>query len=468
MSICDVPVISNVCAAAGEGAASLVAAPFDWLAQAMGQAAAWLFKAVWAVFDTTTLVDVTGAEYVGVYNVLFGVAVFVMLIFFCLQLITGLVHRDPTALSRAGIGLAKSVLGSFIAITLTGTLLEITDQLAIGIVQASGNTMEGLGDRIAMLAAGLTTLNIAAPGVGSIVTIFLGGLAISAAAVVWFSLLIRKALLLVAIVFAPIALAGYSWDATKGWFGKWAAFVIALILSKLVLVVIFLVAIAQVSAPIEVDLASISDPIAGIALMFVAAFAPYLTYKFISFVGFDMYHAMSSEQEAKSALNRPVPVPQSPRANDATAVLDGKGSGSGSGSAAGASGGSTPRSSAGGGGAAPAAGGASASTARAGAAAGSGAADGGGAAAGAGAAAGPIGAAAMVGAKVAKDSATTGPKAGAAIGNAASGHADAADPAASAPSPVSTPMTRPEPLAPAPAWAGPNVLPAAPRPRGME
>ena len=83
----------------------------------------------------------------------------------------------------------------------------------------------------------------------------------------------------------------------------------ALILSKLVLVVIFLVAVAQVSAPIDADLASISDPIAGIVLMFIAAFAPYITYKFLSFVGFDMYHAMSSEQEAKSALNRPVPVP---------------------------------------------------------------------------------------------------------------------------------------------------------------
>lgn len=405
MSVCDVPAISNVCAAVGEGAASLIAAPFDWLAQAMGQAAAWLFKAVWAVFDTTTLVDVTGAEYVGVYNILFGAAVFVMLIFFCLQLITGLVHRDPTALSRAGIGLAKSVLGSFIAITLTGTLLEITDQLAIGIVQASGNTMEGMGDRIALLAAGLTTINIAAPGVGSIVTIFLAGLAISAAAIVWFSLLIRKALLLVAIVFAPIALAGFSWDATKGWFGKWAAFVIALILSKLVLVVIFLVAIAQVSAPIEADLASISDPIAGIALMFVAAFAPYLTYKFISFVGFDMYHAMSSEQEAKSALNRPVPVPQTPRANDAKPVLDGgKGAGPGSDVEAGA-----------------------------------------------GAAASPIAAAAVVGAKVAKDAATAGPLAGAAVGNAASDHADAAESAAPVP-PHASKIRAPSsgPTAPAP------------------
>jgi hypothetical protein len=106
-----------VCDAVGEGAASLVAAPFDWLAQAMGAAAGWLFEAVWAVFDTTTLVDVTKPGYVAVYNILFGVAVFVMLIFFCLQLITGLIHRDPTALTRAALGLAKSVLGSFVVIT---------------------------------------------------------------------------------------------------------------------------------------------------------------------------------------------------------------------------------------------------------------------------------------------------------------------------------------------------------------
>src|SRR3546814_3617046 len=89
-------------------------------------------------------------------------------------------------------------------------------------------------------------------------------MAISAAVIVWISLLVRKALLLVAIVFAPIALAGASWDQTRGWIGKWATFVIALILSKLVLVVIFLLATAQVSAPIDADLQSVSEPIAGV------------------------------------------------------------------------------------------------------------------------------------------------------------------------------------------------------------
>ena len=456
MSVCDVPVISAVCDTVGQGAAQLIAAPFDWLAQAMGGAAAWLFEAVWAVFDTTTLVDVTDEGYVGVYNILFGVAVFVVLIFFCLQLITGLIHRDPTALTRAALGAAKSILGSFVAIGLTGLLLEITDQLAVGIVQATGNTMESIGDRITLLAAGFAGINIAAPGVGAIVTIFLAGLAISAAAIVWFSLLIRKALLLVAIVFAPIALAGFSWDATKGWFGKWATFVIALILSKLVLVVIFLVAITQVSAPIELDLASISDPIAGVVLMFIAAFAPYMTYKFVTFIGFDMYHSMSAEQEAKSALNRPVPVPSAPKTDGAKKVLDGAGDTptGGGGSAGPSAGGATPTASS----AAPAATGGAAASGSAGAGASGAGAGAGAAGAGAGAAAAGPAAAVVVGAQVVGAAATAGPKLGGKVGGAAEGHAagagEPAQPAPPPPAPSHTPTAppaRPTPSTPPPA-----------------
>jgi type IV secretion system protein TrbL len=439
MSVCDVPVIADVCAAVGEGTASLIAAPFDWLANAMGSAAAWLFESVWAAFDTTTLVDLTDPTYIDVYNVLFGVAIFIMLILFCLQLITGLIHRDPTALSRAGLGLAKSVLGSFVILTITGLLLEITDQLTIGVVQASGNTMEGMGDRIALLAGGLTAINIGAPGVGAIVTIFLSALAISGAAIVWFSLLVRKALLLVAIVFGPIALAGATWDAAKGWFTKWVAFVIALILSKLVLVVIFLVAVAQVSAPIDADLASISDPVAGIVLMFIAAFAPYISYKFLSFVGFDMYQAISSEQEAKSAMNRPVPVPSSPVTDGAKKILGPSSEADGGGTSGRHS--RTPALS--GGGPSPAtlgsAGASSASSA------------GGASTAGAGAASAGAGAGLAIGAAVASAAAKAGPKVGNLVGQTADAHSQeaSATPAPSAPPPVLAPA-RPSKPAPPP------------------
>jgi type IV secretion system protein TrbL len=410
VDVCDVPVISSVCDVAGDAAGALVSAPFDWLAQGMGHAAGWMFEAVWKVFDSTTMVDATSGQYTKVYNILFGVAVFVMLGFFMLQVIGGMIRREPAALSRAALGLAKSILGSFVALALVATALEITDQLCIGIVNAAGTNMEQMGDRIALLTTGLVGLNVAAPGAGAILTIFIAGLAIGAAAIVWISLLVRKALLLIAIVFAPVAMAGSSWDHTRTWVSKWASFVIALIISKVVLVVIFLLATAQVSAPIDGDIQSVSEPIAGVVLMLMAGFAPYMTYKAINFMGFDMYHAMSAEQEGKAALNRPMPIPlnRAP-SSQPSKVLDGGTGGSSGGPPTPAA---TPT------GTGPSTGGTGAAS------------SGGSGAAAGGAAAGGIAA----GVVVAKEAATAGVRTGNAVGGAASHQADAAQKSPTSPS----------------------------------
>ena len=153
--------------------------------------------------------------------------------------------------------------------------------------------------------------------------IFFGSLAIAAAAIVWFSLLIRKALLLVAIVLGSHRALRRRMGCDPRLVRKRVGFVVALIVSKLVITVVFLVAITQVDAPIDFDLASLSDPIAGIVLMAIAGFAPYMTYKFVSFLGFDLYQPMSAEQEAKQALNRPVPLPSAPKAQTPNSVLYG-------------------------------------------------------------------------------------------------------------------------------------------------
>jgi type IV secretion system protein TrbL len=435
VDVCDIPVISGVCDVAGEAAGSLVSAPFDYLAQSMGNAAGWMFESVWRVFDSTTMVDVTSSQYTKVYNILFGVAVFVMLGFFILQVIGGMIRREPAALSRAALGMAKSVLGSFVALTLLATALELTDQLCVGIVKAAGTNMEEMGDRIMLLVAGLGAISLAAPGAGAIVTIFIAGLAVGGAVIVWISLLVRKALLLIAIVFAPIALAGASWDYTRGWIGRWAGFVLALILSKVVLVVIFLLATAQVSAPIDSDLASASEPIAGVVLMLMAAFAPYLTYKAISFMGFDMHHAMSAEQETKSAMNRPMPIPLNRQSGSTPRKVLGGGP----------QGGSTTK---GGGGPSPAPAAAPGSPrggSGGGAGGGAGSVTGGGSGAGgstgalsSGRTGGASGGGVAAGVAVAKQSFSAGVSTGRSVGTAASQQIDAADqppPSAAAPPP---------------------------------
>jgi len=412
MGVCDVPVLRTVCNEAGDAAGTVVTAPFDWLAQSLGGAAQWMFESVWQVVATTTFVDVTSGEYTKVYNIVFGIGVFVMLGFFMLQVIGGMIRREPAALSRAVLGLAKSILGSFVALTLLATALEITDQLCIGIVHAAGTNMDEIGNKLAVLAVGLGAINLSAPGAGAILTIFLASLSIIGAMVVWISLLIRKALLLIAIVLAPIALAGASWDVTRGWVSRWATFVIAMILSKIVVVLIFLIATAQVSAPIDADLESVSQPMAGVVLMLMAGFAPYLTYKAIAFMGFDMYHAMSAEQEAKSSLNRPMPVPLSGRSGAAEPVkVLGDGDSVGG-----------PRS-----GGAPAGDGTSGGGGVR-AAAGSGAASGTGAA-------GAAGGAVATGAVVAKEAAAAGPRPGNFVAAHANGQSSASQAAGPSPMP---------------------------------
>lgn len=456
MGVCDIPVVSTVCHAASKAASSVISAPFDWLAEGVGNAAEWMFKGVWQLFNSTTLVNVTEPNYLKVYDVLFGVAIFLMLLFFSLQLITGLIHRDPGALQRAAIGLAKSVLGSFLVVTVTGLALEITDELCVGIIQASGNTLAEMGGKIAALAAGIGAISVSAPGAGAVIIIFLGCLAITGAAIVWFSLLIRKSLLLVAVVLAPFALSGQSWDAARGWFSRWASFVVALIVSKLVVVVIFLVAINQMNAPIDLDLSSIANPVAGIVLMFIAAFAPYMAYKFISFIGFDLSHAMGAESEAKQAVNRPVPAPVASRLGSVRKILGG---GTSDGGEDGGDGG-TPGGQHGG----PSAGGAAD-----GASQGAGVAPG----AGGGAAGGPLGLAAVAGAQALASAGKAGPAAGRAVARSAEQHADAGQKAAGqtstqTPDAAGRATPGPVPRQPSPSASAQPQRPSQPGPAASE
>jgi type IV secretion system protein TrbL len=152
--------------------------------------------------------------------------------------------------------------------------------------------------------------------------------------------------------------------------------------------------------------------------MLMAGFAPYLSYKAIAFMGFDMYHAMSAEQEAKASLNRPMPFPLSRRTGSEPAKILGDGGGGTGGSPAAVPSGGGPMPTSGGG---PAAG-----------------ASGGGAAAGGAVAAGAV---------VAKEAAAAGPRLGGFVATQSTGQAEAHESAA--PSSVPPPVAESTLAAPA-------------------
>ena len=184
MGVCDVPVIHEVCNAAGDAAGAVVTAQFDWLAQGMGGAAEWMFTSVWKVIDTTTYVDVTSGEFTRVYNIMFGVGVFVMVGFFLLQVIGGMIRREPAALSRAALGLGEIDPRVLRRPHPARRRLEITDQLCVGIVNAAGTNMNEMGDKVAVLTAGHGAITWPRPGPPRSSTMLLACLAIIGATLI--------------------------------------------------------------------------------------------------------------------------------------------------------------------------------------------------------------------------------------------------------------------------------------------
>lgn len=321
--ICSLPGIAAVCSSAQQTGDAVAAAPFQWLAQQISALAASVYTGLWGVIDQTTLVSLSSPTYLRVYDLMFGIAVVVALGLALLQLIAGVLRKDPRALTTAAAGLGRAVLGGFALVTIVGSLLAVTDALSVGIVQATGTSIDQLGARVTALIGALPLAASAGAGGAAILTILLGTIALAGAFLVLASLLVRKALLLIAIVLGPLALAGQGWQATRGWLTKWAMFILALVLSKLVVVITFLIGVNAIGAPLQPTLASFTNPIAGVVIVLIAAFAPYMTYKLIGFLGIDMYHSMSVEQEAKQAVDRPIPLPRALPLN-ATSVLSGR------------------------------------------------------------------------------------------------------------------------------------------------
>ncbi|WP_454857646.1 conjugal transfer protein TrbL [Promicromonospora soli] len=460
MSLCDNPVVGGLCDDVGQAVSA--ANPLAGLGEAMGGITEFAIRGMWSLMDSTTLVDLRAEHFGRVYDLVFGIAVVVMLGFFLLQVIGGMIRREPGALARGLTGLAKSVLGSFVVLALTATLLEVVDRLCLGIVDAAGTTMERMEMQLLAAATAGTIATHLPGGTGALLSLFLTGLAAGAAFITWMSLLIRKALLLISVVFAPLALAGATWEATRGWVARWAQLVVALVLSKLVLVVVFLLATSMLSAPLEADLASVSEPLTGVVLLLLAGFAPYMTYRAISFIGFDLYQSMHAEQEAKQALNRPMPfVPNMSQRAAPPSVLRGEGGSASGGS--GTAGGTTSTALASGGtGAAGsqtagAAGAARGATGAASASAGS-------AGAMTGAAAAPV----VLGAMAAKAALTAGPQAGSAVGEGAGQQIDAAQSGSSSSSGGDGRGRRPNaaPLPASASAAGQRDVPSVLRERG--
>ena len=154
---------------------------------------------------------------------------------FVIQVIASVLRRDGSGLARALKGLLVAFVGSVAAIAVTTLLLAAVDALSAGFVQvATGDSMSTMGTAI-LSATAITA--IANPAVALLLALVVLGAVIF----VWGAMMVRKLLIIVAAVFAPLAFAGATSDISTSWVRKWIETMVALVVSKLILVIIFVI-----------------------------------------------------------------------------------------------------------------------------------------------------------------------------------------------------------------------------------
>lgn len=293
--ICDV---GTVLGAVGSTVAGSV---FDEIAKAFASAATQVTDWMWTVIAKTTTVDLSGSWFRTTFGVTVTLAGLVIAALFVLEVIKAVLRREPGALGRAAVGLGAGILGAAASIGVVTALLRATDALSDGVVKTAGlASIDTLGREIAPTAA-LTS--IGSPALMLILAIGY----VMASFFVWAMFIFRKAMLIVAAVFAPIAFAGAPMHATSAWVRRWVEFTLTMIFSKLLVVILFTLAISLVGSPGH-GFAAVGNLFSGLALLVIACFAPWLLFRLVHFVGGDMIAAHHSviAQSAMQAGSAPV------------------------------------------------------------------------------------------------------------------------------------------------------------------
>jgi type IV secretion system protein TrbL len=275
----------------------------DWFGQAAGQATTWL----WAQIGASTSINLDSPQLRRDMVATAAIALTLTLGLFLIQVITSTIRREPAGLGRAAKGPVVALVMSVFAFSLTKILLGAVDQLSAGVVAyAMGTDLAGLGTRLKI--ASLATL--ANPAMRLLFSLVI----IAAVVVLWAAMMIRKMLIIIAAVLTPLAFCGATADITGGWVRRWVEFMAAMIASKLLLVIIFMIGVsvmqgAGMSAhpgPGQ----QLTQVATGSLILLLAGFAPWLAIKMFHFTGDALHTAHASAATAPSGARAVLGAPQ--------------------------------------------------------------------------------------------------------------------------------------------------------------
>jgi hypothetical protein len=259
---------------AGEAAQST----WDSFTQWVGQGLTDLAATVFATFSESTTPDF-GVDWFSEYlDTLILVSLPILALFFVLQVITGVVRREVGYLGRALVGVVIGAAGVPIALALVDAMSTFVDAASAALIREhSPGGFQRMFEVSSLLAAG-------SAGGFVLVAMFI---AIFAMFALYLVLLLRKVALIAIVVFAPLALVGWTWEATRSWLRRWIEVTVALLFSKFAMAVVFSLGLSAIggAGTDQEAAATIGDLLAGVVLFGIAAFAPWACFHFLHWAG---------------------------------------------------------------------------------------------------------------------------------------------------------------------------------------
>jgi hypothetical protein len=298
----------NPIGCASDIAKSAAGDAFSSIAHDFGHTADSAVNWLWGQTSDATAVHLGGAGFTLDLGIVATIAVTVAVGLFVIQIMAAAIRRDAGGLGRAAKGLVVAFIGAGIAIGATNLLLSAIDSLSAGVVQAAtGQNLPELGHSV------LSGSTITAASSNPAGIIIFSMAALIAVAIVWAALTVRKVLIVISAVFAPLAFAGSLSDITASWVRRWIEVTVALIVSKLILVIIFVVGLDMLVKGVgqagHGHAQAATQAVSGLLVLAVAGFAPWLALKLVHWSG-DQFHqihglASASAGGAQKAVQAP-------------------------------------------------------------------------------------------------------------------------------------------------------------------
>jgi hypothetical protein len=274
-------IIDPVCQGVSSLGSSIVgsgaSAVFDAMSTWVGTGSAWLLGQIGAALNSSTAINLSAPWFLVRYRAAEGILGIVALPLLLATAIQALIQQRPSLLLRAAlVQLPLAMVFAGAAVELASMALSITDQLSGALSSTSPGAVQNLMESIAsVIVHADSSSGSAAPAFIGL----LGALVVALAALVlWVELVIRTSAIYVAVAFLPLVLVSMVWPALASWSRRLAETIMALILSKLVVVAVLEMAVGALGAQSQEGFAAV---VTGIGLLSLAAFAPFSLFRLL-------------------------------------------------------------------------------------------------------------------------------------------------------------------------------------------